>query len=182
MTSRSDKTSTNLPLGRPVHLTPHDPDWKYQAEAALLCLKELLPQQIAASHHIGSTAIPGMMSKPIIDLLLEINSLEAFDASVQLIHQLGYQAWGEAGISHRRFFTKDDPESKSRKIHLHCFPKGDQAIEKHLLFRNTLRQSPELAARYEAVKMHCRKMHPDDSMEYSDSKEDFFIEFFTAFF
>ena len=75
MTSRSDKTSTNLPLGRPVHLTPHDPDWKYQAEAELLCLKELLPQQIAASHHIGSTAIPGMMSKPIIDLLLEINSL-----------------------------------------------------------------------------------------------------------
>lgn len=87
-------------------LVPYDPNWAsiYGAEAQMIA--GLMGDGVCALHHIGSTAIPWLQAKPIIDILLEVSSLQAVDNCAALLGNLGYEARGEYGISGRRYFNK----------------------------------------------------------------------------
>lgn len=155
-----------------VELLPHSSAWAVAAEEETSRLLEAFGGSIVAVHHIGSTAIPGIHAKPIVDLLPVARRLSDLDEKEVLFLQLGYQIWGEYGIPGRRYSTFDDPATGRRKFQLHCFEAGSPEIERHLAFRDYLRANPTVAQEYDQEKHRCRELHPDNSHAYSDAKAD----------
>lgn len=121
-------------------------------------------------HHVGSTAIPGICAKPILDLMPEVAFLDELDASRGGLESLGYEWWGEYGIRGRRYCTLNDSTSGRRLVQLHCFQNGSPEIEKHLAFRDYLRANPDKALACDREKRRCRDLHPDDSHAYTEAK------------
>ena len=120
--------------------------------------------------HVGSTAVPGIDAKPILDLLPIHSGLAAFDAHSTRIEALGYVGWGEYGLPERRYFTLDCSITGRRMVQLHCYERGSVEIARHLAFRDYLRDDRAAALAYDAVKRECQAMHPDDSHAYGRCK------------
>jgi GrpB-like predicted nucleotidyltransferase (UPF0157 family) len=149
-----------------VELVEHDPRWAATAVAEGRRLMAALGSALVGVHHIGSTSVPGLAAKPIVDLLGVAASLEALDARRSRIEALGYQWRGEFGLPGRRYCTWDAPLSGRRSIQLHCYREGSAEIERHLAFRDALRADPGLAAAYATEKHRCRALHPASSQAY----------------
>jgi GrpB-like predicted nucleotidyltransferase (UPF0157 family) len=131
-------------------VVPHDPRWEGRyAEAATRVAAALAPVPITL-HHIGSTAVPGIMAKPIIDMLGEVKSLDALDAASPRLVAIGFEAVGEYGIPGRRYFRLN--EGGVRSHHLHVFAAGAPPIARHLAFRDYLIAHPAVAEDYSALK------------------------------
>jgi GrpB-like predicted nucleotidyltransferase (UPF0157 family) len=158
-----------MPPPIPVELVPHSPAWAERARAEAARLQYALGDALITVHHIGSTSIPGIAAKPIVDLIPEVTSLEALDAAKERVVALGYEWWGEYGMAGRRYCSLTDANGK-RAVQLHCFTTGSPQITRHLAFRDYMRRHPDRARAYEAEKMRARDLHPDDSHAYSDAK------------
>jgi GrpB-like predicted nucleotidyltransferase (UPF0157 family) len=115
------KARHNMPME--VIVLPHDPAWPelFRTESALI-LNALGPNGIA-EHHIGSTAIPAAVAKPIIDILVVVADIGAVDARNADVIGLGYEAMGEFGIPGRRCFRKENDAGK-RTHHVHVYQAG----------------------------------------------------------
>lgn len=87
-----------------------------------------------AVHHIGSTAIPGIHAKPILDLMPVVRDLAQLDSRQCNIEALGYDYWGELGLPGRRYCTKTDPTTGQRLVQLHCYEERSTEIVRHLVF------------------------------------------------
>ena len=120
-------------------------------------------------HHIGSTSVPGLAAKPIIDLMPVVIDLGDLDREHARIESLGYGWHGEFGIRGRRYCTLSN-ENGLRLAQLHFFQEESPQIERHLAFRDYLRAHPETAAAYEKEKRRARDLHPNDSHAYTDQK------------
>jgi GrpB-like predicted nucleotidyltransferase (UPF0157 family) len=159
-----------MPAPIPVELDPHDPAWANQARQEAARLMAATGAAIVSVHHIGSTAIPGIRAKPILDLMPVVESLMALQEARPAIEALGYVWWGDYGLPGRRYCTLDDSQTGRRKAQLHCYEQGSPEIARHLAFRDHLRSHPDLARAYDAEKTRCRDQHPLDSHAYSDCK------------
>ena len=154
------------------YVMPHDPSWAAEA------LSEAKAIQIAHGtldltlHHIGSTTIPGILAKPIIDLLGEVADLASLDAASKTMRDLGYEVMGAYGIDGRRYFRKTDANGR-RTRHLHIFTKGSPHIERHLAFRDYLRAHGEVAAAYSALKAQLTRDDACSWDTYLDEKAPF---------
>jgi GrpB-like predicted nucleotidyltransferase (UPF0157 family) len=158
-----------MPPPIPVKLHQHDRRWAAVAEAEGARLANATTA-ILEVHHIGSTAIPGLLAKPIIDLLGVATSLADLDRERAAIEALGYTWHGEYGLAERRYCTLSDTETGERLVQLHCYPQGEFSIRRHLLFRDYLRARPEFAAAYEREKKRCAELYPNDSHAYGACK------------
>lgn len=154
-----------------VDLVAHDPQWAALARAEAERISAAAGSCVVAVHHIGSTSIPGIHAKPVLDLLPVVRDLDAFDACRPAIEALGYEWWGEYGLPGRRYCTKSDPQSGQRLAQAHCYLEGSPEVIRHLAFRDYLRANADTAAEYDRLKQACRDAHPDDSHAYSDCKD-----------
>ncbi len=154
-----------------VQLVPHDPAWAALAHAETERLLAALGPVLTEIHHIGSTAIPGIRAKPIVDLIPVAASLAGLDERREAVEALGYEWYGEYGLKGRRYCKMDDPQTGARRVQLHCYAVGDVSIDRHLAFRDHLIAHPDLARAYEAEKLRCAALHPDDSHAYTDCKD-----------
>jgi GrpB-like predicted nucleotidyltransferase (UPF0157 family) len=159
-----------MPAPIPVELVSHSPEWAERARIESERLQRAIGNALVAVHHIGSTAIPGIVAKPIVDLIPEVTSLEALDAAKERVVALGYEWWVEYGIAGRRFCTLTDPATSKRAVQLHCFATGSPQITRHLAFRDYMRRHPDRARAYEAEKRRARDLHPTDSHAYTEAK------------
>lgn len=155
-----------------VELTPHDPAWAEQAEREAARLLQAFGPALKTVHHIGSTAIPGIAAKPVLDLMPVAGELSELDGRRAAIEALGYEWWGEYGLPGRRYLTLSDPATGRRLVQVHAYADGSPEITRHLAFRDYLRAHPMIAAAYDAEKARCRAAHPDDSHAYGDCKSD----------
>jgi GrpB-like predicted nucleotidyltransferase (UPF0157 family) len=152
-----------------VTIEPYNPDWPSHARQIAIQLKQVLKDNLHTVEHIGSTSIPGLSAKPVIDLIPIVKDLNALDLQQQSIKDLGYQWFGEFGITGRRFCSLTSPAGQ-RLIHLHFFQKDAENIRRHLAFRDYLRAHPQIAKEYEKEKNRAAALHPNDSLAYNDEK------------
>lgn len=153
-----------------VILVDHDPRWAGAAEREAARWRAALSDVIVTVHHVGSTSIPGIRAKPILDLMPVVRSLAELDARRAEVEALGYAWHGEHGLPGRRFATLHDPVTGTRIVHAHAYAEGDAEITRHLAFRDYLRAHPELAAEYEAEKRRCAERCAYDSFAYWECK------------
>ncbi|MGZ5829850.1 MAG: GrpB family protein [Xanthobacteraceae bacterium] len=155
-----------------VELHPHSPQWTEMARAEIACLYEALGDVIVSVHHIGSTSIPGIMAKPIIDLLPVVSDLGNLDLRMPRVKSLGYECLGEFGLPGRRYCRRNDPTSGKRAYQLHFYAYASHEIDRHLAFAIYLRAHPAIATEYEAEKLRAAALHPDNTYDYNDAKND----------
>jgi GrpB-like predicted nucleotidyltransferase (UPF0157 family) len=168
-----------------VEIVDPDPRWPEMFEAERAHLRAVLPADLVGRiEHIGSTAVPGLPAKPIVDLFVEVFDLEATKRRiVPVLEGEGYDyIWrpthGEDGPPWYAWFIKRDPASRVRTHHLHM-------IEPHfehwkaVLFRDYLRTHPAVAEEYAVLKRRLAGEHPSDRIAYTEGKRDF-IERVTA--
>jgi len=123
-------------------------------------------------HHIGSTSIPAIIAKPIVDLMPVITDLAALDAADEKVRAFGYRWYGELGIPSRRYCTLPDAATGKRIFNVHCFTQDSDQIARYLAFRDFLRAHRAVAKEYEAEKIRAAALHPDDTLKYNDAKND----------
>lgn len=162
-----------IPEQRDVELVPHNPEWSQLADEESRQILECISIPVIGIYHIGSTSVPGIKAKPILDFVLEVEDMEAFIKESGNLEQLRYVSKGEYGIPGRQFFTKDTLGERTH--HLHVFQQGHQDIERHLVFRDFLRSNPEAAKEYESLKEKLAKRFPKKSDMYTEAKSDFIL-------
>lgn len=160
---------------RQVIVVPHNPAWSRQFEQESQAIRGALSGNSLAIHHVGSTAIPHIYAKPIIDILAEVADINQVDDQVPSLAVLGYEALGEYGISGRRYFRKQDATG-TRTHHLHVFQTGSVAVRRHLAFRDYMIAHPEAAQAYSQLKQRLAAAHPTDIEAYMDGKDSFIKE------
>lgn len=153
---------------------PHNPAWieQYKAEAAQLTA--VFQPILIAMHHIGSTAVPGIKAKPIIDIMIVVTEITAVDALVQSMAVLGYISKGENGIPGRHYFRKGSDEHHTH--HIHVYGENHPEIARHLDFRDYLRHHPDAAAAYSQLKETLAQQYVADVSQYTNSKTAFIRE------
>jgi GrpB-like predicted nucleotidyltransferase (UPF0157 family) len=165
-------------IGEPrsqIVVVPHDPLWIAAFTSAAKEAAPALGKNLLEIHHIGSTAIPGIYAKPIIDMLPVVADIAAVDQCISQMNSLGYESRGEYGIPGRRFFYRDD-SAGMRTHQIHAFQMGSPAITRHLAFRDFLRAHPDIALQYSELKRRLADAHPNDIEAYMDGKDAFIKE------
>jgi GrpB-like predicted nucleotidyltransferase (UPF0157 family) len=155
-----------------VRVVPHDPNWRHAFDVEAVRIVQALGEPRVTVHHVGSTAIPGIVAKPVIDILLEVERIDRLDQQVAGMQGLGYEALGEFGIPGRRYFRKND-ESGTRSHHVHGFLAGSDGAIRHLAFRAYMVAHPSEAQAYGALKEWLASLHPNDIDAYMDGKDSF---------
>ncbi len=149
--------------------TDYSPDWPIEFEREAERLRLLIGGELVAIHHIGSTSVPGLAAKPIIDLIPIARDIDRIDDCTSLFVEAGYKAWGEYGITGRRFFTKNAGEFRTHNLHV--FGDGNPGIERHLALCAYLRHHEAACREYVALKREVYALHPADIGAYNDGKD-----------
>jgi GrpB-like predicted nucleotidyltransferase (UPF0157 family) len=153
-------------------VVPHDPNWKAAFDTEARLVATALGDTEIELHHIGSTAIKGILAKPIIDLLGVVGDLKWIDQQTKQMESLGYEVMGQFGIDGRRYFRKSNAKDQ-RTHHLHVFQSGSVHIERHLAFRDYLRHHTPVAAEYSALKQSLTSGTGASWDKYLDGKDPF---------
>ena len=158
-------------MDRKVEVVPYNPVWPQLFQEELKILLEVLQPEFLGAHHFGSTSIPGIMAKPILDLLIEVQSIDRVDALNPAMMAVGYEPRGEYGIPGRRYFSKDTHGIRTH--HVHIYQSGHTEIQRHLNFRDFMRAHPDHAQAYSRLKVEIAAQFTYDPAAYTDAKTDF---------
>lgn len=152
-----------------VRIVEHDPAWPALAERELRRIAEAVGDVAVRLEHVGSTAVPGLAAKPIVDLQLSVTALEPRERYVAPLQRLGYLFAPAPESPDYHFFAK--PPERPRAHHLHVCQAGGEQELRHVAVRDFLRSHPEEAARYAALKREVVARHPQDRLAYIDGKD-----------
>lgn len=152
-----------------LKLTPYAVEWKRLFDEERLLLQAAVGRYVLDIQHIGSTSIPGMMAKPVLDIGIAVLQYEEAQVCLEPIKRLGYEYRGEHGMPRRHYFVKGDP----RTHHLHMVERGSRDWENMILFRDYLIQHPEVARDYMGLKMALVRRFMGDRKAYQDGKRPF---------
>ena len=160
-------------IREPIRLEPYDANWptSYAAERARLV--SLFPLQLRAVEHIGSTAIPQMLAKPIVDILAGVDSMSVADSLVEEVLRHGYttsRLFNEA-LTDRRWFMRSIDGRRTHHLHVVVF--ASPTWLRHLLFRDRLRSNPALAQSYGSLKSELALRFEHDREAYTNAKSEF---------
>jgi GrpB-like predicted nucleotidyltransferase (UPF0157 family) len=158
---------------RHVEVLPHNEKWKQDFRKESHQIKAILQDEIHEIHHIGSTAIPHIHAKPVIDILVEVHDISKVDFYNAEMESLGYLVLGENGIKGRRYFSKG---GDNRTHHVHMFEKGNPEITRHLAFRDYMITHPDEAQKYSELKQKLAEQFPTDIESYIAGKDAFIKE------
>ena len=153
-----------------IEVVDSNPNWSDEFNSEKLRLKHALGDLIAEIHHIGSTSIIGLAAKPVIDIMIEVNSLAALDNKTSVMNSLGYEAKGEFGIVGRRYFTKGGAYNSHQ---IHAFKATDANITRHIAFRDYLQSHPMVMTEYANLKKKLASEYNDNIDMYCDGKDEF---------
>jgi GrpB-like predicted nucleotidyltransferase (UPF0157 family) len=154
----------------PVIIEDYDPRWPEQFELLRSRIAPALRTLALAVEHVGSTAVPGLAAKPIIDIDVQLRSLADLSEAISLLASLGYEHQGNLGIPGREAF-RSPPNDLPHHLYVHG-PASREYI-RHIMFRNHMRANPEDAQAYEQLKRALASEYRDDREAYSRAKTEF---------
>lgn len=177
-----------MPLGIPRHsavVVPYDPDWPVLFEEERRRIAAAVGHIVTGVHHVGSTSIPGMPAKPILDIAVLLREFEDGERCIEPLESIGYVHKGvdEVDIPGDRFFLKGHPPQEGcadgeviRTHILHMYTLDSPIRRDHFQFRDYLIAHPEIAAAYARLKLALGDRHSDDRTSYSAGKRSFIRE------
>jgi GrpB-like predicted nucleotidyltransferase (UPF0157 family) len=130
-----------------VEISEYDPTWAELFERERERLGGVFDSRAVAIEHIGSTAVPGLCAKPIVDILVGLERVELTDEEIAAMERLDYEYLGEFGLPGRLYFR-----TSPRRYHVHVVEHGGEHWERNLVFRDALRSDPEERRRYDELK------------------------------
>ncbi|MGH8217772.1 MAG: GrpB family protein [Steroidobacteraceae bacterium] len=155
----------------PVIIEPYNPVWptRFEIERCVL-LPVLAPWLIGPLEHVGSTAVPGLQAKPIIDIMAAVHDLSSSIPAIEALKPLDYCYFDyKADVMH--WFCK--PSDSERTHHLHLVPFGSRLWRDRLAFRDRLRSDGTVRAAYEALKVALASRYREDREAYTEAKTEF---------
>ena len=165
--------SLGLPKGQ-NYLVPHDPSWRRQFEEERRRLRAVLGADASDIQHIGSTAVPGIHAKPIVDIVVAARSHTLADDWQDAMASLGYDYPGDIGIPGHRVYGRD---GDIRRFLVHVVDADGLQLRRLIGFRDMLLGDPQLAREYEALKLEAAAKHPTGPRKsYTDEKATYIEE------
>ncbi len=155
-----------------VRLREYTEDWKNMFNEEADVLSTIFYDEILSFEHFGSTSVPGMKAKPVIDMMCIVKDIEKIDEYNEQMQSLGYDAAGDWGIKGRRLFRKGGDK---RTHHIHFYQMDNPQIERHLIMRDYLLSNPKEAKRYSLFKEELAEKY-EFTKDYSPAKKAFVSE------
>lgn len=154
-----------------VRLVPYDPSWPARFEEEREALEGAIgPWILGGVHHVGSTAVPGLDAKPVIDILVGVHDLESSRTCFERLVLLGY-GYAPYRTGEMHWFCKPSPTERTH--HLHLVPVGSARFRDELAFRDHLRSHPADAAAYAELKHRLAAELGHDREAYTEAKAEF---------
>ncbi len=153
-----------------IEVVPYNSHWPAIFEHESTLIQQALGANCLIIHHIGSTSVPNLSAKPIIDILPVVKSILEVDHATQAMEGLGYEAKGEYGIAFRRYFQKG---KNVKTHHVHVYEEGDPEVDRYLKFRDWLRSHEDDARAYATLKIELAAKFPQDILQYCNGKDAF---------
>ena len=186
MSDRSGRETTKDKVERlireEISIVDHDPTWPKRFREECEHLRGCLPPDlIGRIEHFGSTAVPGLSAKPIIDILVEVTDLEATKQRVvPILEAQAYEYFwrptrGDDGPPFYAWFIKRDSKTRERTHHIHMVEVDFEHWDR-LLFRDYLIEQPDVAREYESLKRELADSSPRDRVQYTEGKTDFIVK------
>lgn len=160
----------------PVVVADYDPAWPAWFARTAAAIRDACGAPVIRVEHIGSTSVPGLAAKPIIDVMPLLARVVDGLACVEPMRALGYESRGEFGIAGRHFFVRDAGERGRPREPVHMYAEGAHEAVRHLLLRDYLRAHPERAVAYAALKRDLAARFRDDREAYTEAKTEFILE------
>ena len=158
----------------PVRIVDYDPAWPVRFESERAALDGVIGiHAVRGIHHVGSTAIPGLAAKPVIDILVGVSDLQTTRPCIALVAELGYQYLPYRATEMHWFYK---PDRRRRTHHLHLVPASSDRFWSELAFRDHLRAHPGIAARYAEIKRALAAQFRDDRDAYTQAKRPFIVD------
>lgn len=158
-------------LADPVEVVPYDVAWVQLFEAEREKIHEILGSEILNIEHIGSTSVPGLLSKPVIDILVRVRKYPLTEEHLAGLGALGYQYRGEEGLTDGQFF-RTDPRTR----HLRALAEDSPGWEQRISFRDYLRRHPAVRDKYAFLKSGLSEQFRHDRATYTEAKTRFILE------
>jgi GrpB-like predicted nucleotidyltransferase (UPF0157 family) len=155
----------------PVRIESYDPSWPSRFEAERVLLEEAIGAYVTGGiHHVGSTSVPGLAAKPVIDILVGVEDLSASRPCIEKLAALDYR-YAPYRAEEMHWFCKPDPSRRTH--HLHLVPSGSRRYLAELAFRDALRSDPDLVVAYEKLKRGLARDFEHDRDGYTEAKAAF---------
>lgn len=157
-----------------IEVVPYNPAWPgiFLAEQSILS-KVLAPWLTGALEHVGSTAVPGLVAKPVIDIMAPVRSLDASRAAIEAAQSVGYLYYPYKPLE-MHWFCKPSPTQRTH--HLHIVPIDSERWRQCLAFRNALRADASLAQTYASLKLRLADQYRHDREAYTEAKAPFILK------
>jgi GrpB-like predicted nucleotidyltransferase (UPF0157 family) len=156
-------------MADPIIVVPYDPQWVQQFRDERERIEDAFDGFAAEIIHIGSTSVPGLAAKPIIDIAILVDRAEDAIRCITPLVRLGYKCFGEAEIPGRIYFDRREYDP----VHIHLYVRGNPEIERHLIFCEYLRAHPNAAQTYAELKYDLANKFRNDREMYTNGKSDF---------
>jgi len=164
--------TSDVSIGRTITVVDYDPAWSTQFEALRSIILSAVGDIAVAVEHVGSTSVPGLAAKPIIDIDVIVASAADVSVAIERLAMIGYEHRGNLGVEGREAFgSPPDPPQR----HLYVCIEGGTALQNHLALREYLRGNSDSAAKYGQLKKQLAARFPNDTDTYIDGKTDFVL-------
>jgi GrpB-like predicted nucleotidyltransferase (UPF0157 family) len=151
----------------PIAVVAYDPGWPALFEQLRRSIWPAVADVATSIEHVGSTSVPGLVAKPVIDISVVVQTADDVPAAISRLAGLGYSHTGNLGVEQREAFHS--PHHAPRH-HLYLCPRDSLALRNHLAVRDHLRTHPDDAAHYGALKQQLAEQYPDDIVSYTAGK------------
>ncbi|OAB43728.1 GrpB family protein [Paenibacillus glacialis] len=165
---------------RPVIIEDYNEEWPIMFNKLQDLLRYNLGKLASTIEHVGSTSVPGLASKPIIDIDIVIDSMTVLPQVIEKLSKLGYFHEGNLGIENRDAFARIDDKvpynnemDQKQAHHLYVCNKESDALIKHIIFRDILRKRPDLVTAYSALKKELAEKFKNNRIAYTEGKTHF---------
>jgi len=161
-------------LGRNYSIIPYSPHWARQFKGESKVISGIFANDLVAIEHVGSTSVPDMAGKPLIDILVAVKDIAQVEARIEAMEKAGFTAYGDYLQKKSYLFTREIAGEKL--VHVHVFEQGHPHIQEMLSIRDYLREHPEEAKAYSKLKYELKRRYPNDYGAYRREKDAYMEE------